>query len=325
MIDQKLNRGRRVSVAPMLDVTDKHCRFFHRLLSPEALLFTEMVTTGALIFGDVPRHLDFNVEEHPVALQLGGAEPKDLAYCSKLGEEWGYDEINLNCGCPSDRVQKGSFGACLMLEPDLVADCWVAMNECTTVPISIKHRLGVDDHNDYEFVYHFVSKLYDVGCRLFITHARNAFLKGLSPKDNRSIPPLKYDYVSRLKADFPDANFVINGGISNYELAMQLLEEFDGIMLGRLAWHEPRAFMNIATTEFERSEPPNFTFIRDALIGYAKKNIENGGSLREVVNPVLGFMNGLKGARKYRQILSNPDLLKRNDISIIGEAFAPFL
>lgn len=322
--NSKLSKGRRLSVAPMLDVTNKHCRYFHRLLAPQALLYTEMVTTGALIYGDISRHLDFNTEEHPVALQLGGSDPKDLAHCTKLAEEWGYDEVNLNCGCPSERVQKGAFGACLMLEPELVADCWVAMSESSSLPISIKHRLGVDNHNDYGFTFNFVSKQYDVGCREFVTHARNAILSGLSPKDNRKIPPLKYDYVKKLKTDFPDANFVLNGGISNFDDAIRLAHEFDGIMIGRLAWHEPRVFGDIATHIFGNDTSLDFKFIRDSLIEYALLNIGRGGNLREVVNPVLGLMNGLKGARRFRQLLSDPKYLRSNDISVISEAFDPF-
>lgn len=322
--NSKLSKSRRLSVAPMLDVTNKHCRYFHRLLAPQALLYTEMVTTGALIYGDIPRHLDFNTEEHPVALQLGGSDPKDLAHCTKLAEEWGYDEVNLNCGCPSERVQKGAFGACLMLEPELVADCWVAMSESSSLPISIKHRLGVDNHNDYGFTLKFVSKLYDVGCREFVTHARNAILSGLSPKDNRKIPPLKYDYVNKLKTDFPDANFVLNGGISNFDDAIRLAHEFDGIMIGRLAWHEPRVFGDIATHIFGNDTSLDFKFIRDSLIEYAVLNIGRGGNLREVVNPVLGLMNGLKGARRFRQLLSDPKYLRSNDISVISEAFDLF-
>ncbi len=236
----------RLSIAPMLDVTDRHCRYFHRLLAPKALLYTEMVTTGALIYGDVPRHLMFNQEEHPVALQLGGSEPEALVHCAKLGQEWGYDEINLNCGCPSERVQKGAFGACLMAEADLVADCIKAMQDAVTVPVTVKHRLGLDYDESYAFVRDFVAKIYDVGCRVFVSHARNAVLKGLSPKDNREIPPLRYEVVAQLKKDFPDALFILNGGIHQLEQAKNLLANFDGIMIGRAAWHEPYLLRDIS-------------------------------------------------------------------------------
>ena len=204
----------RLSVAPMMDWTDRHCRYFHRLLSARVLLYTEMVTTGALIHGDVARHLDYNREENPVALQLGGSEPADLAQCAKLGEEWGYDEINLNCGCPSERVQRGAFGACLMAEPRLVADCVKAMVDVVTVPITVKHRIGIDRFESYEFVRDFVGTVAQAGCNTFIVHARSAWLKGLSPKENREVPPLRYELVHRLKKDFTHLNIVINGGVT---------------------------------------------------------------------------------------------------------------
>ena len=193
----------RLCTAPMMDWSDRHCRYFFRQLAPHARVYTEMITTGALIHGDVARHLDFNQAEHPVALQLGGSEPIDLAL-AKLGESWGYDEINLNCGCPSERVQRGAFGACLMAEPQLVADCVTAIQDAVTLPVTVKHRLGIDSIEDYDFVARFVETLAAAGCRTYIVHARNAVLKGLSPKDNRQIPPLKYDYVYRLKSDFPE-------------------------------------------------------------------------------------------------------------------------
>lgn len=198
----------------MIDVTDRHCRFFHRLLAPSARLYTEMITTGALMHGDVSRHLDFDATEHPVALQLGGSEPGALARSARLGQQWGYDEINLNCGCPSARVQRGAFGACLMAEPVLVADCVKAMQDAVSVPVTVKHRLGLDYDESYDFVRDFVGILHDAGCRVFIVHARNAVLKGLSPKDNRQIPPLRYDVARQLKTDFPDGVFVLNGGIT---------------------------------------------------------------------------------------------------------------
>lgn len=192
----------RLSVAPMMDWTDRHCRHFHRLLSRHALLYTEMVTTGALIHGDVERHLRFNDEEHPVALQLGGSEPADLARSAQLGEQWGYDEINLNCGCPSERVQRGAFGACLMAEPQLVADCVKAMVDVVDVPVTVKHRIGIDKAESYDFVRDFVGTVSEAGCKVFMVHARNAWLKGLSPKENREVPPLRYELVHRLKKNF---------------------------------------------------------------------------------------------------------------------------
>ena len=229
----------------MIDVTDRHCRYFHRLLA-RGRLYTEMITTGALLHGNVARHLDFDEAEHPVALQLGGSEPDALAQCARLGRQWGYDEINLNCGCPSERVQRGAFGACLMAEPDLVADCIKAMQDAVDIPVTVKHRLGLDYDDSYAFVRDFVGKIHDTGCRVFIAHARNAVLKGLSPKDNREIPPLRYDVVARLKRDFPDSVFVLNGGLADAAQSVGAAAEFDGVMLGRAAWHTPRVLSEVA-------------------------------------------------------------------------------
>jgi tRNA-dihydrouridine synthase A len=229
----------RMSVAPMMDWTDRHCRTFHRLLTQRTRLYTEMVTTGALIHGDVERHLRFNDEEHPVALQLGGSEPADLAQCAKLGEQWGYDEINLNCGCPSERVQRGSFGACLMNEPQLVRDCVKAMVDTVSVPVTVKHRIGIDKTESYEFVRDFVGTVAEGGCHVFIVHARNAWLKGLSPKENREVPPLRYEMVHQLKRDFPQLTIVLNGGVTTTAQVHEQLKHVDGVMVGREAYHHP--------------------------------------------------------------------------------------
>src|SRR6185503_693186 len=223
----------KLCIAPMMDVTDRHFRYFMRQVNARCLLYTEMITTGALIHGDVERHLAFSKEEHPVALQLGGSEPEDLARCAKLGEQYGYDEINLNIGCPSERVQRGAFGACLMREPDLVAECVAAMQG--KVPVTVKHRTGVDAIEDYDFLSKFVERVAKAGCKTFIVHARNAILKGLSPKENREIPPLKYQYVYRLKQDFPDLEIVINGGITS----LKDRHPVDGVMIGRAAQNDP--------------------------------------------------------------------------------------
>ena len=231
--------SRRLSVAPMMDWTDRHCRHFHRLISQYTWLYTEMVTTGALVYGDVERHLRFNDEEHPVALQLGGSDPKDLAISAKLGEKWGYDEINLNCGCPSPRVQKGAFGACLMTEPELVRDCVKAMKDAVQIDVTVKHRIGIDHEESYDFVRDFVGTVAEAGCTTFVVHARNAILKGLSPKENREIPPLKYEYAYQLKKDFPQFEILINGGIKTLEEIDIHLEHVDGVMLGREAYHNP--------------------------------------------------------------------------------------
>lgn len=314
----------RLSIAPMLDVTDRHCRYFHRLLAPKALLYTEMVTTGALIYGNVPRHLMFNQEEHPVALQLGGSEPEALVHCAKLGQEWGYDEINLNCGCPSERVQKGAFGACLMAEADLVADCIKAMQDAVTVPVTVKHRLGLDYDESYAFVRDFVAKIYDVGCRVFVSHARNAVLKGLSPKDNREIPPLRYEVVAQLKKDFPDALFILNGGIYQLEQAKDLLADFDGIMIGRAAWHEPYLLRDISQAIWPEVEVADNKEVMLKMTAYAEKALSDGAPLRAVIKPMLGLMNGQQGAKHFRRLLSDVKRLNAGDITLIEEAFSPF-
>ena len=224
----------------MMDWTDRHCRYFHRLLTHRTRLYTEMVTTGALLHGDVPRHLDYNDEEHPLALQLGGSEPADLAHCAKLAQQWGYDEVNLNCGCPSERVQRGAFGACLMAEPQLVADCVKAMRDAVTIPVTVKHRIGIDRIENYEFVRDFVGTVAAAGCEVFIVHARNAWLKGLSPKENREVPPLRYEFVHRLKRDFPSLTIVINGGVTtDAQIESLLADGLDGVMVGREAYHHP--------------------------------------------------------------------------------------
>lgn len=312
----------RLSVAPMLDVTDRHCRYFHRLLAPHALLYTEMVTTGALIYGDVPRHLMFNEEEHPVALQLGGSEVDALVHCAKLGEQWEYDEINLNCGCPSERVQKGAFGACLMAEAQLVADCIKGMQDAVSIPVTVKHRLGLDYDESYAFVQDFVAKIYDAGCRVFISHARNAVLKGLSPKDNREIPPLRYEVVKQLKADFPEALFILNGGIHQLEQSRQLLQEFDGLMIGRAAWHEPYLLREMSQLVWTDGLEATDAHICQQMTSYAEKALSQGAPLRAVVKPMLGLMNGQKGAKQFRRLLSDVKRLNANDVSLIEEAFS---
>ena len=315
----------RLSVAPMLDVTDRHCRYFHRLLAPEALLYTEMVTTGALIHGDVPRHLNFNAEEHPVALQLGGSEVEALVHCAKLAEQWNYDEVNLNCGCPSERVQKGAFGACLMAEAELVANCIKAMQDAVSIPVTVKHRLGLDYDESYEFVRDFVATIYETGCRVFVAHARNAVLKGLSPKDNRAIPPLRYEVVAQLMRDFPDALFILNGGLSTMAAMVEQSEQFDGIMIGRLAWHEPYMLREISQHLWPDSAVANNAQISKMMSEYAELAMSQGAPLRAVIKPMLGLMNGQKGARHFRRLLSDPKRLAAQDIGLIEEAFAPFI
>ncbi len=310
------------SVAPMIDVTDRHCRYFHRLLAPNALLYTEMITTGALIYGDVPRHLQFSEQEHPVALQLGGSEPDALAHCARLGESWGYDEINLNCGCPSERVQKGAFGACLMAEPALVADCIKAMQDAVSVPVTVKHRLGLDYDESYDFVRDFVGQIYDTGCRVFIAHARNAVLKGLSPRDNREIPPLRYDVVAQLKNDFPDARFILNGGLNQPDQIVTTAATFDGAMVGRVAWHEPYVLRTVSQRLWPDTPVAQDAEVVQAMMQYAEKQLPQGAPLRAVIKPMLGLFNGRKGARQWRRHLSDPVQLARQEPAILMEALA---
>ena len=298
-------------VAPMMDWTDRHCRFFLRLVSPRARLYTEMITTGALMFGNVPRHLDFGPAEHPVALQLGGSDAQALAHCARLGEAWGYDEINLNVGCPSERVQTGSFGACLMAEPALVADCVMAIRDAVALPVTVKHRVGIDAVEDYAFVRDFVGTVAKAGATAFVVHARNAILKGLSPKENREVPPLKYDYVYALKRDFPELTIVINGGVTTHEAIATQLERVDGVMIGRAAYHNP--YLVAEAEEYIFGEPaPQRTRaeIVEALVPYAEAQLAQGVGLRAIARHVLGLYHGAPGARAWRRILSDAALLQ---------------
>ena len=311
----------RLCVAPMIDVTDRHCRFFHRLLAPRARLYTEMITTGALLHGDAQRHLDFHEQEHPVALQLGGSEPDALVAAAKMGAQWGYDEINLNCGCPSERVQKGAFGACLMAEPTLVADCIKAMQDTVSVPVTVKHRMGLDKNESYDFVRDFVGTIYDTGCRVFIVHARNAVLKGLSPKDNREIPPLRYDEAARLKQDFPDAVMVLNGGLTTLADCEAELLRFDGVMLGRSPWHDPSVLARLSQAWWPQLSVKTEIEVIEALVGYAGEQIAAKVPLRIVVRPLLGLFNGRSNSRIWRRMLSDSKLLKQDDPELIRLAW----
>jgi tRNA-dihydrouridine synthase A len=291
----------------MMDWTDRHCRFFLRQVSSRARLYTEMITTAALIHGDVERHLAFSEAEHPVALQLGGSEPDELAMCAKLGERYGYDEINLNIGCPSERVQKGAFGACLMAEPQLVAACVEAIRATVRMPVTVKHRVGLDRVESYDFVRSFVATVSQAGCRTFIVHARNAVLKGLTPKENREIPPLKYDYVCRLKSEFPDLEIVINGGITSWADITTHLAYVDGVMLGRAAYHNPWLLADPGKSRAE---------VVRAMYEYAK----GAESLRHVTRHMLGLYHGHRKARLWRRMLSDSTRLKPNDPKLLLEA-----
>jgi tRNA-dihydrouridine synthase A len=323
-----IHTGRRISVAPMMDWTDRHCRMFHRQITRHTWLYTEMVTTGALLHGDVARHLDFNGEEHPVALQLGGSEPDDLAKSARLGAQWGYDEINLNCGCPSERVQKGAFGACLMAEPQLVADCVKAMRDAVSIDVTVKHRIGIDNAESYGFVRDFVGTVANAGCKTFIVHARNAILKGLSPKENREIPPLKPEFAYQLKRDFPDFEILINGGIKTLQEIDTHLMHVDGVMLGREAYHNPYLMASFDARYYGDATPPKSRaqvleamqpYIRDQLARFGKAG--SGLRLNSITRHMLGLTAGMPGARAFRQTLSDSRKLAAGDASLLLEAF----
>jgi tRNA-dihydrouridine synthase A len=317
----------KLSVAPMMDWTDRHCRFFHRLLSQHTLLYTEMVTTGALRHGSVERHLRFNAEEHPVALQLGGSDAADLAFAAKLGEQWGYNEINLNCGCPSDRVQRGAFGACLMNEPQLVADGVKAMVDVVSVPVTVKHRIGIDQIESYDFVRDFVGTVKDAGCNVFIVHARNAWLNGLSPKENREIPPLRYELAYQLKKDFPALTIAINGGITRNDQIAEHLEAVDGVMIGREAYYNPwllttwdEQYFNAPASEITREA------VEEAMVNYMERAFkEDGCPWYAIARHMLGLYHGQRGGRLWRQVWSNHKLKPmppRDVMAIAREALA---
>ena len=329
-IDRPLNPAAavaagRLSVAPMMDWTDRHCRYFHRLLTRRALLYTEMVTTGALIHGDVPRHLRFNVEEHPLALQLGGSEPADLAQAARLGEQWGYNEINLNCGCPSERVQRGAFGACLMAEPQLVADCVKAMVDVVSAPVTVKHRIGIDKLDSYAFVRDFVGTVALAGCSHFIVHARSAWLKGLSPKENRELPPLRYEMVHQLKRDFPHLNIAINGGVTTLAQVKDQLGLIDGVMVGREAYHNPWFLASWDEAVF--SEPANNLSreqIELHMCDYmAREHAEHGTPWSAIARHMLGLRHGLAGSRRWRQVWSDHKLKGHSPHAVMQLAHAP--
>jgi len=305
----------RLSVAPMMAWTDQHCRFFHRLITRRTLLYTEMITTGALKHGDRPTHLDYNAEEHAVALQVGGNDPAELALSVRLARQWGYDEINLNCGCPSERVQRGAFGACLMKEAGLVADGVRAMLDAAVydepgradIPVTVKHRIGVDDLESYEFVRDFVGTVSEAGCRVFIAHARSAWLKGLSPKENRDVPPLKYDVVHRLKRDFPTLTIVVNGGIRTQAQITEHLAAVDGVMVGREAYHSPWLMaewdhLHFGDPAVERDRAD----IERRMVDYMDRQTrEHDVPWPHMSRHMLGLWNGTRGARLWRQIWSD--------------------
>jgi tRNA-dihydrouridine synthase A len=335
---------KRISIAPMMDWTDRHCRYFHRLLAPSLWLYTEMVTTGAIIFGkDEERFLGFNETEHPVALQLGGSDPEDLATCCKKAEKYGYDEINLNCGCPSDRVQSGSFGACLMNDPQLVGQCITNMRDSVDIPVTVKCRIGIDDCEEYEFLERFIETVSREGCETFIIHARKAWLQGLSPKENREIPPLQYDIVERIKQNFPHLTVEVNGGIRTIEQIKTMLNlpsrpqnsegvlhgdfNFDGVMIGREAYQNPWFLREIEEEIFGTANLLSAEDIIEDMVHYiAGQQQKYGTPVKSVTRHMTGLFQGMPGARRWRQILSTevhkpdtkPEILK----TALEEAFS---
>jgi tRNA-dihydrouridine synthase A len=298
-----LSRSRRFSVAPMMDWTDRHCRVFHRLLTRRALLYTEMLTTGAVIHGDRARLLSFSPQEHPVALQLGGSEPDALAASARIGEDFGYDEINLNVGCPSDRVQDGQFGACLMAEPERVGDCIAAMKAAVGIPVTVKCRIGVDARDDYGFLRDFVGRVAESGCQVFVVHARIAVLSGLSPRENREVPPLKYEHVHRLKREFPALTIVLNGGIRSRAEALVHLQRVDGVMIGREAYHNPWILAELHAA-LGGTPPPSREAVVEAFLPYVEARLTEGVRLGAMTRHVLGLFQGVPGARQWRRRLS---------------------
>jgi tRNA-dihydrouridine synthase A len=318
-----LREARRFCVAPMMDLTDRHCRYFHRLLSKNALLYTEMVTTGSLIYGDRQRFLQFNPEEHPLAFQLGGSNPSELALCATLIEDYGYDEVNLNVGCPSDRVQNGRFGACLMLEPHLVADCISAMNQAVSIPVTVKSRIGVDDRDTYEDLFSFVEQVAAAGCGTFIIHARKAWLSGLSPKQNREVPPLNYDAVYRLKADFPQLEIVINGGIHDMQDVSNHLERVDGVMMGREAYQNPYLLAQVDQYVFNAKNSLRSRYeIVEILIPYIHSHLIKGVRLNSITRHILGLFHGEPGARSWRRHLSENATRPGAGVEVVRDAIA---
>jgi tRNA-dihydrouridine synthase A len=309
----------------MMDWTDRHCRYFHRLITRHTRLYTEMVTTGALLHGDVPRHLDFNAEEHPLALQLGGSEPDDLAKCARLAEQWGYDEVNLNCGCPSERVQRGAFGACLMNEPRLVADSVKAMRDATRLPVTVKHRIGIDRGESYEFVRDFVGTVAEAGCEVFLVHARNAWLKGLSPKENREVPPLRYETVYRLKREFPNLTLVLNGGVATNDEVAEHLLHVDGVMLGREAYHNPWLMAEWDARFFsaDSAVAHGREAVEAQMVAYMDRVVAAGEPWHRVARHMLGLRHGLPGARRWRQVWSDHRLKAEPAAAVSALASAP--
>ncbi|MBW5827068.1 tRNA dihydrouridine(20/20a) synthase DusA [Yersinia kristensenii] len=313
----------RFSVAPMLDWTDRHCRYFHRLLTKQTLLYTEMVTTGAIIHGKGD-YLAYSEQDHPVALQLGGSDPQALAHCAKLAEQRGYNEINLNVGCPSDRVQNGRFGACLMAEANLVADCIKAMRDVVSIPVTVKTRIGIDELDSYEFLCEFVQTVAGRGeCDIFTIHARKAWLSGLSPKENREVPPLDYERVYQLKRDFPALIIAINGGVKTLAEAKEHLKHLDGVMMGREAYQNPTILTQVDRELFDPNAPVvDSVKAIEALYPYIEQELSRGAYLGHITRHILGIFQGIPGARQWRRHLSENAHKPGADVSVVEQALA---
>jgi tRNA-dihydrouridine synthase A len=321
-----MSLDRRLSVAPMMDWTDRHCRYFLRLIARRALLYTEMVPAAAILLGDRSRLLRFDPAEHPVALQLGGADPEALARAAAIGADFGYDEINLNVGCPSDRVQSARFGACLLAEPELVACAVASMRAACGVPVTVKTRIGIDEQEGYEFLARFVERVAAAGCKTFIIHARKAWLSGLSPKQNREIPPLRYEVVHRLKAGFPELEIIVNGGIRTIGQALDQLRHIDGIMLGREAYQNPYGLIGFERALFDQAGPGlSREEIARRFMHYAERQLAEGVPLRALTRHMLGLFNGLPGARRWRRHLSETAHRPGAGVEVIEEALAAVL
>lgn len=299
-----MNTNFEISVAPMMDWTDRHCRYFHRLISPHAKLYTEMVTTGALIHGNAARFLRFDEAEKPVALQLGGSDVDDLATCAAMGQNAGYDEINLNCGCPSDRVQSGRFGACLMKEPEHVAACFEAMDKAVDIPVTIKCRIGIDDEDDFAFLDRFVGNIADKGCKTFIIHARKAWLSGLSPKQNREVPPLNYDRVRAIKEKYPSLRIILNGGVTTLH-SVEDAKDLDGVMIGREAYQNPWFLRDIEEQIFGQAALGDKYAVARSMLSYAEQQMRDHGTpVKSITRHMMGLFHQEAGAKAWRRALS---------------------
>ena len=315
--------NRAFCVAPMLDWTDRHERFFLRLISRHAVLYTEMVTTGAILHGDRDRFLVFNDAEHPLALQLGGSDPQALAECARIAIDYGYDEINLNVGCPSDRVKSGSFGACLMAQPQLVADCVAAMQDAVDIPVTVKHRIGIDDRDSWDELCEFVETIAQAACNVFIVHARKAWLKGLSPKENREIPPLSYETVYKLKQTYPQLQFIINGGFTDLASAKAQLQFVDGVMMGREVYHNPYILADVDHIFYGDDHPVSSRHeIIEQLLSYIQEELEQGTRLHAITRHILGLFPGMPGAKAFRRYISENATRKNAGIEVLQQALA---